>query len=159
MKRAPWYVVTGAVAGFAAVLGLRGLGGAPVVLTQPAPATGHGGSSGGGGVGSSPGASHPAGGGGGAQTRTATGTLVHYGYGELAVKVTVRGGRITGLSLATLRTEDPFSQQLADQDIPVLKSEVLRAHSAKINTVSGATFTSQAYLDSIQSALDKLNLG
>lgn len=155
MKRSPWYVVTGAVAGFAAVLGLHGLAGAPVALSQPAPARGQGGGSGG-----TPAASHsPGSGGTTTQARTATGVVEHYGYGELAVRVTVKGGRITGLSLATLRTEDPFSQQLAEQDIPVLRSEVLAAHSAKINAVSGATFTSQAYLGSLQSALDKLHLG
>ena len=40
----------------------------------------------------------------------------------------------------------------------MLKSEVLAAHSARINAVSGATYTSQAYAASIQSALDKLHL-
>lgn len=156
MKRSPWYIVTGAVAGFAAVLGLHGLAGAPVALSQPVPARGQGG----GGSGGSPSASHPPGSGGTtAQARTATGVVEHYGYGELAVRVTVKGGQIAGLSLASLRTEDPFSQQLAEADIPVLRSEVLAAHSAKVNAVSGATFTSQAYLDSLQSALDKLNSG
>jgi FMN-binding protein len=166
MTRSRWYVVTGAVAGFAAVLGLHGLTGAPVALSQPAPggqgSGGNGGTGGGGsgngGSGGGPGASHaPGSGGTTARARTATGVVEHFGYGQLAVRVTVNGNQITGLSLATLRTEDPFSQQLAEHDIPVLRSEVLAAHSAKINAVSGATFTSQAYLDSLQSALDKLN--
>lgn len=175
MKRAPWYVVTGAVAGFAAVLGLHGLAGTPAALSQPASPSGPGGAngSGGNGTGANGGAGGSGGGSGGgpaaspsprsggttARVRTATGSVVNYGYGQLAVTVTVKGKQITGLSLATLRTVDPFSQQLAEQDIPVLKSEVLRAHGARVNAVSGATYTSQAYLDSLQSALDKLNVG
>jgi uncharacterized protein with FMN-binding domain len=176
MKRSPWYVVTGAVAGFAAVLGLHGLAGTPSALSRPAPTGGpghgngtggnHGGGSGSsgngagsGGSGGGPSASPSPGGGTTAGVRTATGPVVNYGYGRLAVKVTVKGNQITGLSLASLRTVDPFSQQLADQEIPVLRSEVLQAHSARVNAVSGATYTSQAYLDSIQSALDKLNVG
>lgn len=172
MKRSPWYVVTGAVAGFAAVVGLHGLTGSPVALSQPAPTGGQGGNGQGSGGQSSGGNAGPGNSGSGApapsrspgsgtttRVRTATGAMVGYGYGELAVKVTVKGNQITGLSVVTLRTADQFSQQLADQEIPVLRSEVLKAHSAKVNAVSGATFTSQAYLDSIQSALDKLNVG
>jgi FMN-binding protein len=173
MRRAPWYVVTGAVAGFAAVLGLHGLAGTPAALSRSAPTGGQGGGdgtgshqsggnggSGNGAAGGGPAASpSPRGGGTTARVRTVTGTAVNYGYGKLAVKVTMKGNQITGVSLASLRTVDPFSQQLAGQVIPVLRSEVLRAHSVRINAVSGATFTSQAYVDSIQSALDKLNVG
>jgi uncharacterized protein with FMN-binding domain len=81
-----------------------------------------------------------------------------YGYGELAVTVTLRGNEITGVSVPLLRTAEPYSQQLAVQVLPMLKHEVLAAHSARIQAVSGATYTSQAYADSIQSALDKLHL-
>jgi len=70
----------------------------------------------------------------------------------------VHGTQITNVSVPVLRTAEPYSQQLAAQVLPMLKSEVLAAHSARINTVSGATYTSQAYADSIQSALDKLHL-
>jgi uncharacterized protein with FMN-binding domain len=84
--------------------------------------------------------------------------LEQYGYGELSVLVTVRGAEITNVSVPVLRTAEPYSQQLAVQVLPMLKSEVLAAHSARINAVSGATYTSQAYADSIQSALDKLHL-
>jgi uncharacterized protein with FMN-binding domain len=164
VKRAPWYVVTGAVAGFAAVFGLHGLAGAPAGLAQQKPAGGAagGGTAAGGGDGPSatPTPTHRAAKGGGAgPSRTATGSLVNYGYGKLAVKVTVRGSNITVVSVSTLQTVDPFSQQLAQQDIPVLRSEVLAAHGARINAVSGATYTSQAYANSLQSALDKLHFG
>jgi uncharacterized protein with FMN-binding domain len=157
MKRAGWYLVAGAVAGFGGVLGVHGGGGAaPALLGQPKP----------GGTAAAPVPSaSPAGrarpakqGGATGQPRSATGTVVQYGYGELSVKVTVRGGQITAVSVPLLRTAEPYSQQLAQQVIPMLKSEVLAAHSAQIHGVSGATYTSEAYAQSIQSALDKLHV-
>jgi uncharacterized protein with FMN-binding domain len=87
------------------------------------------------------------------------GTTVPYGYGELAVKVTARGNRITNVALTTLQTAEPYSQQLAGQAIPTLRSEVLSAQTASISAVSGATYTSDAYARSLQAALDKLHLG
>ena len=90
--------------------------------------------------------------------RTATGAVEPYGYGQLSVTVTVRGSQITDVSVPLLRTAEPYSQQLAQQVIPMLRSEVLAAHSARINGVSGATYTSEAYAQSIQSALDKLHV-
>ena len=129
MKRAAWYVIAGTVAGFAGVLGLHGRAAPPSVVAQP---TG--------------------------PVRHVTGVVEQYGYGELSVTVTVRGNKITDVTVPVLRTAEPYSQQLATQVLPTLKSEVLAAHSARINAVSGATYTSQAYADSIQSALDKLNI-
>jgi uncharacterized protein with FMN-binding domain len=92
----------------------------------------------------------------GASTTRATGTLEQYGYGELSVRVTMAGGRITDVSVAKLQTADTYSQQLASYVIPILRREVLHAQSAKINGLSGATYTSEAYAYSLQSALDKL---
>ena len=86
---------------------------------------------------------------------TTLGTLEHYGYGELAARVSISGGRITGIAVPVLRTAEQYSQQLAVQVIPTLRSEVLAAQSARINAVSGATYTSQAYAVSVQAALDK----
>jgi uncharacterized protein with FMN-binding domain len=54
-----------------------------------------------------------------------------------------------------LKTAEQFSQQLAVQAIPVLRNEVLSAQSARIQAVSGATYTSEAYAQSVQAALDK----
>lgn len=88
---------------------------------------------------------------------TAAGALEQYGYGEVAVKVTVQSGRIVSLAVSQLRTADTYSQQIANQVIPMLRSEVLSAQSARINGISGATYTSEGYAMSIQSALDKLH--
>ena len=153
MRRAGWYLVTGAVAGFAGVLGFH-VGGtaAPAVLGQPKGEIG------------TPSASTPAttpSAGPGAVTgraRSAPGAVVQYGYGQLSVTVTVRGNQIVAVSVPVLHTIDQYSQQLAQQVIPMLRSEVLAAHSAQIHGVSGATYTSEAYAQSIQSALDKLHL-
>ncbi|MDA8276471.1 MAG: FMN-binding protein [Actinomycetota bacterium] len=90
-------------------------------------------------------------------TATATGSLEQYGYGELDVKVTVSGGRIRDITVPKLLVADQYSQQLAQAAIPMLRSEVLKAQSANISSVSGATYTSEAYTLSLQAALKKLH--
>jgi hypothetical protein len=157
VKRAAWYVIAGTVAGFASVLGLHGRAAPPVIVAQPK-ATGGG---------ATPAATTPSAG-GGAQAagsaqpsgpaRQVNGVVEQYGYGELGVTVTVRGSQITNIAVPVLRTAEPYSQQLAVQVLPMLKSEVLAAHSARINAISGATYTSEAYAYSVQSALDKLHV-
>ena len=152
MKRAAWYVIAGTVAGFAGVLGLHGRAAPPSVVAQPKPTrSGAAPAAAAGAKRKSP-AQHAG------PVRQVTGVVEQYGYGELSVTVTVRGNQITDVSVPVLRTAEPYSQQLATQALPALKSEVLAAHSARINAVSGATYTSQAYADSIQSALDKLHI-
>jgi uncharacterized protein with FMN-binding domain len=162
MKRAAWYLAAGAVAGFAGVLGLHGrtapaepraAGGAPG-RTQPGPSapfspSGTAGPA----AGSSPGRATAGGG-----THSVTGAMEQFGYGELAVRVTVTGSRITNVTVPAIQTAEPFSRQLSEQAIPLLRSQVLAADSASINGVSGATFTSEAYATSLQAALDRLHL-
>jgi FMN-binding domain len=158
MRRAGWYLVTGAVAGFAGVLGFH-IGGtaAPAVLGQSA--RGEIGTPSASPAGSAPTAAPSARPGGATgRARTVAGSVVQYGYGQLSVTVTVRGNQIVAVSVPVLHTIDQYSQQLAEQVIPMLRSEVLAAHSAQIHGVSGATYTSEAYAQSIQSALDKLHV-
>ncbi|MHB1568520.1 MAG: FMN-binding protein [Solirubrobacteraceae bacterium] len=90
--------------------------------------------------------------------RTQVGASEQYGYGILAVRVSVVGTRIVGVGVSQLQTADQYSQQLANQVIPMLRSQVLSAQCAHINGVSGASYTSQAYAMSLQSALDKLHV-
>jgi len=156
MKRAGWYLIAGAAAGFAGIIGFHGSGtAAPAALGQPKP-----GSAGASAAPSAPdrttGPAARAGAAG--PVRTATGKVEQYGYGELSVTVTARGNQVTGVSVPLLRTAEPYSQQLAQQVIPMLRAEVLAAHGAQIHGVSGATYTSVAYAQSIQSALDKLHI-
>jgi uncharacterized protein with FMN-binding domain len=89
---------------------------------------------------------------------SATGAAEQYGYGVISVKITASGSHITAATVASLQTAESYSQQLAQQVIPVLRREVLSAQSARITAVSGATYTSQAYIASVQSALDTLHI-
>lgn len=89
-------------------------------------------------------------------TRSATGSMVGYPYGQLEVKVTEHGGRITAVAVVDHSTTDPQSQSIDQYAIPQLRQEVLSAQSAHVDGVSGASYTSQAYAQSVQSALDKL---
>ena len=158
MRRAGWYLVSGAVAGFAGVLGLH-IGGtaAPAALGQPA--RGEIGTPSPSAAGSAPTATPSARPGGATgRARTVAGSVVQYGYGQLSVTVTVRGSQIVAVSVPVLHTIDQYSQQLAEQVIPMLRSQVLAVHSAQIHGVSGATYTSQGYVQSLQQALDQAGL-
>jgi uncharacterized protein with FMN-binding domain len=146
MRRAPAVVVAGA-AGFAGIAAMH-TGGAPSILTGTGPSTP---------VTSSPSTTSPAKPPTGAAS-SAVGTAEQYGYGVLAVKVTVQGGRITDVSTSKLQTAEQYSQSLAQQVIPMLRNEILSAQSAHINAISGATYTSEAYAYSVQSALDALGV-
>jgi uncharacterized protein with FMN-binding domain len=149
MKRAPAATAAAAV-GLVGVLAMHS-GGKPPILSAPSQTTAPGKSATS--TTSPPVASTapPTG-----AARTAVGNNQQYGYGTLAVRVTVRAGRIANVSMANLQTAEQYSQSLAQQVIPILRNEVLSAQSAHINGISGATYTSEAYAQSVQSALDLL---
>jgi uncharacterized protein with FMN-binding domain len=88
--------------------------------------------------------------------RTATGADQPYRYGDLAVDVVLTGSKVTDVQVVQLHESDGRSASIDDQAIPYLRQQVLAAQSTNIDGVSGATYTSQAYVDSVQSALDKL---
>lgn len=90
--------------------------------------------------------------------RSATGRNEQFGYGSLAVRVTVKGTRITKVAVPSIQVAEQTSAQIANAVIPMLRREVLQAQSARINGISGATYTSEAYAYSLQSALDKLHV-
>jgi uncharacterized protein with FMN-binding domain len=141
MRSAPWLVLGGTLAGFLGVLGLHKPATSNVVANRPAQPT----------------AARVAGPQVGVSLAAGafSGPLGPYGYGELSTKVNVSGGRITGVSVPVLKTAEQYSQQLAAQVIPMLQQEVVSAQSARIQAVSGATYTSEAYAQSVQAALDK----
>src|SRR4051794_6281093 len=87
---------------------------------------------------------------------SATGDAVDTRYGPAQVKVTVSGGKITAIEAVQLQSNDPRSQMISGSAEPVLKQEVLSKQSADVDVVSGATYTSASYLQSLQSALDKV---
>jgi uncharacterized protein with FMN-binding domain len=92
-------------------------------------------------------------------SRTATGPLVNYSYGELSVSVTVAGGRITKVGIGSLDDGGNFRSQSIDQEsIPTLEQQAIQAQSANIQGVSGASYTSAGFEQSLQGALGKLGV-
>ena len=86
---------------------------------------------------------------------TYTGTTVTHRYGSVTVTVTISGGKITNVSAQALDGGDRRSQSIDSQAVPMMKTEVLSANSASVSTIGGATYTTTAYITSLQSALAK----
>jgi uncharacterized protein with FMN-binding domain len=76
-------------------------------------------------------------------------------YGDVQVKVIISGGKITDVQALTLPTDRQRSAEISQQAGPLLHDEVVQAQSAQIDILSGATFTSDSYAQSVQSALDQ----
>jgi uncharacterized protein with FMN-binding domain len=91
------------------------------------------------------------------QTRTLTGAAVDNEYGTVQVQVTLTGNRITDIVALQMPNSHQRSQEISQQAEPTLRQEALQAQSAQINLVSGATFTSESYAQSLQAALDQAN--
>lgn len=86
---------------------------------------------------------------------TYTGITETHRYGSVTVTVTVADGQITKISEDVVSDGDHHSDMINERSIPAIESEVLAANSADVSTISGATYTTQAFLDSLQSALDQ----
>ncbi len=87
-------------------------------------------------------------------TQTVRGAEEMTRYGAVQVQVTITGGRITDVAALEYPTRDPMDQQINADAIPELRNQVLSAQSANVQGVSGATFTTEGYVASVQSALD-----
>ncbi len=90
-------------------------------------------------------------------TRTVTGPVVQTPFGSVQVRVTSQGRRITNVTAVRLPGDTAYSQLLSQTAGPRLRRETLTAQSARIDGVSGATYTSNGYAQSLQSALDRLH--
>ncbi|HEX7473712.1 MAG TPA: FMN-binding protein [Candidatus Limnocylindrales bacterium] len=86
---------------------------------------------------------------------TVTGQLEDMRFGPVQVQVTIASGQITDVTALQLPSGGR-SGRISSFAEPALRSEVLSAQSANIDIVSGATYTSEAYVQSLQSALDQL---
>ncbi|HEY7277319.1 MAG TPA: FMN-binding protein [Trebonia sp.] len=95
---------------------------------------------------------------GSAAAKTVTGAAWPTIYGPVQVKITVADGKITAATAVEYPLDTPRDQQINSYAIPQLNAETVAAGSAQIDTVSGATYTSQGYVGSLQSALDKAGL-
>lgn len=89
-------------------------------------------------------------------TRSAVGSDVSYPFGDVQLDVTMTGSRITDVSVARHDVTDPRSQQIDQYVLPILRRQALQAQSARIDGISGASYTCVAYEQSLQSALDRL---
>jgi uncharacterized protein with FMN-binding domain len=90
--------------------------------------------------------------------QTFTGAAAQTRYGNVTVQITVTDGRLTDAQAVEYPQRDRRDQQINGYAIPILDSEAVAAGSASIQTVSGATFTSQGYVASLQDALDQAGL-
>ena len=88
---------------------------------------------------------------------TFTGSPTSTRYGPVQVQITVTGGKIGDVQAVEYPTDNSRDRQINERAIPQLVSETLNAQSADIHLVSGATYTSQGYRDSLQSAIDQSN--
>lgn len=86
---------------------------------------------------------------------TWTGASVQTPYGSVQVQVTISAGKITDVTALHLTTAGRQSVQISNEAAPILRQEVLAAQSARVSNVGGATYTTEGYLGSLQSALDQ----
>ena len=93
----------------------------------------------------------------GAGAHTITGLAVATPFGTVQVQVTADGRHILNVSAVQLPGDTSYSAYLSASAGPLLRREALAAQSARIDVVSGATFTSDGYARSLQAALDRLD--
>jgi len=163
MKRA-LIVGTGTVAGVAAVLALnpevasvaagatapRATAAAPSAATAPAAGSGSA-SSGSTSNGSRSNGSTSSG--STAATTTVAGSTVDVGYGTVQVQATLEGGRIVNIQALALPQNDGHSARISQQAFPMLVQQALAAQSSQISGVSGASYTSYGFVESLKAAL------
>ena len=139
MKRAA-VVTAGTVAGVAAVLVLNPHGASTPAASAPAA--------------SAPGSTTSPSDGSG--MRTATGDAVDVRWGNVQVQVTLTGARITGITSVQLPDGDGHSARISEEVWPTLVQQALEAQSSQVAGVSGASFTSEGFRESLRSALVSL---
>ena len=162
--------LAGTAAGLAAVLSFKTQGSAAASGTVAAPQTGTQGSAS---AAASTGSTSPKSSGGAAATqggtaasqgggtaaaagaKVLTGAVDNTSYGPMQVQVTMEGSKITGVKVLQQTNTGSLSQQIDANAIPQLTKETLAAQSARIDAVSGASYTSAGYIKSLQSALDQ----
>jgi uncharacterized protein with FMN-binding domain len=90
-----------------------------------------------------------------AKDGTFTGTAIDTRFGPMQVEVVISGGTITDVKVLQATNREGRSVEISNRADPLLRSEVLQAQSANVSTIGGATYTSDGYLQSLQSALDQ----
>jgi uncharacterized protein with FMN-binding domain len=90
--------------------------------------------------------------------KTYSGSVAQTRWGPVQVRITVTGGKITDVAVPVYPSGNGRDQEINAYALPVLRQETLAAQNANIDTVSGATVTSDGYLQSLQAALDAAHL-
>jgi FMN-binding domain len=90
---------------------------------------------------------------------TVTGAAASTIYGPVQVQIMVKGGKVTAAKAVEYPQDTPRDSQINAFAIPVLDREAASVGTAKIDMVSGATYTSQGYITSLQNALDQAKIG
>jgi len=96
---------------------------------------------------------------GSAQTVTVNGTVAQTRWGPVQVQVTITRHKITDVRVLRRPTGTDRDDEINGYALPQLRAEVLDAQSARVDTVSGATVTSDGYVESLQAALDAAHFG
>jgi uncharacterized protein with FMN-binding domain len=91
-------------------------------------------------------------------TGTVTGTTADTRWGPVQVRATIANGRITAVDVVQQPDGNHKDQEINAEAVPELVAETLQAQSADIDMVSGATVTSDGYVQSLQSALDQAGI-
>lgn len=91
-------------------------------------------------------------------TKTYTGSTASTRWGDVQVSITVTNGKITDVQVPVYPSGNGRDQEINAYALPILTQETLQTQNAHIDTVSGATVTSNGYLQSLQSALDAAHL-
>ena len=102
--------------------------------------------------------SSPAAGKSSSGTKTYTGSTASTRWGDVQVTITVTNGKITDVQVPVYPSGNGRDQEINAYALPILTQETLQAQNANIDTVSGATVTSDGYLQSLQAALDAAHL-
>jgi uncharacterized protein with FMN-binding domain len=87
--------------------------------------------------------------------QTFTGQDIQYLYGDIVVTATMQGSKIVNVGVPQNNAVDGRSQMINSYAVPILEQEAVAAQGVNIDVVSGATFTSDAFAQSLQSALSK----
>lgn len=97
-------------------------------------------------------------GGNGSGPGTYDGSVARTRWGPVQVQITVAAGKMTDVTTLQVPDGNFRDQQINDYAVPILRQEALTAQSARIDTVSGATVTSDGYRESLQAAIDAAHL-
>jgi uncharacterized protein with FMN-binding domain len=84
-----------------------------------------------------------------------TGDAADTRYGPVQLRVTFSGKKISKIDVLQYPTESGRDQEINSVALPILNQEAITAQSAQIDVVSGATYTTDGYTQSLQSAIDK----